>query len=291
VEITYDAPYRTAGGLVKNSYLLYDDEMANVLSISRYIGALSEAEAARRRRQVARRFDPPWYRRALRWLRNMFNTVRDAGSKALSAIVGQFARARPGTVVSQSTGEVNQIGQTIITSVGYAYEPMLERHIGDPVVLEMTSPTDPTKRSVELAGYLAEYSDRYVAIFNVDQPMVERFELSGEAGLDRDDLRIEADDLAVTVTNRDDLPLVVESIGSASGERRALSVVLNQGAIARLPRFGAGMTLALCRVRRVDVICPRQYARVRHASGDEVEPQGEPVSLPPAHEDQRVEFP
>ncbi len=291
VEVIYDAPYMTAQGLVKSSYMLYDEELANVLAISRYVGGLTDDELRTRARQVEARFHPAAWRRSIRWFRNMFNTVRDAGAKALGAVIGQFAKARPGTVVSQSSAEVNQIGQTIISNVGYAYEPMLEKHIGTPVVLELASPSDPAKRTIELPGYLAEYSDRYVAVFNVDQPVHERIELSGDAALEREDLTIASDERAATVTNKADTPLVIESV--ATGDvTRELNVVLTNGASARLSRGAdvGAMTLHLVRVRQIDIVCPRQHARVRHASSPR-NPRKGPPSLPPAHEDRSVAFP
>lgn len=294
IEVIYDAPYRTAEGLIKSSYLLYDDEMANVLALSRYVGALTAGEKRQRMRQVSARFRPSIFRRFGRWCRNMLNTVSDAFNKALSAIIGQIAKAKPGSALSQSTGEVNQIGKTIITGVGYGYEPMLERHIGSPVVLELTSPADPDKRSIELPGYLAEYSDRYLAIFNVEQAVGDEFAVRVEDPAEHPGLTIEADSLAVRVTNTAPEPLIIESV-RAEGEAapRELSIVLMQGAGSRLTRLAGDMTLMLRRARFIDIVCPRQYARVRHASGDDVQPADESnaPSLPPAHEDQKVEFP
>lgn len=291
VEVVYDAAYQTQSGLTKHSYLLYEDEMANVLAISRYVGGLTGPERHRREAQVRRRFRPSVWRRALRWCRNMFNTIRDAGAKAVSAVVGQFAKARPGTVVSQSTAEVNQIGQTIISSVGNAYEPMLERHIGTPVILELLSPIDPDKRTIELPGYLAEYSERYVAVFNIDQPSSEPMELAADAAAEREDLSISGDETGVTVTNRSATPLVLASATDGAGEAHELNVVLTLGGSVRLARSGQGMRLRLQRHRQIDVVCPRQYARVRHASEpDRGQPRRE-RTLPPAHADGRSEFP
>jgi hypothetical protein len=291
VEVHYDAPYKTASGLVKASYLMYDDELPNMLALIRYVGGLTEKEARQRTRQVKARFKPSMIRRSLRWVRNMFNTVRDAGTKALSAIVGQLAKANPGTAVSQSTGEVNQIGQTIITNVGYSYEPMLERHIGTPVILEMASPADPKLRSVELPGYLAEYSDKFVAVFNVEQPLGDPFEHVVSEPINLSDLAIEPDALAVKVTNPAAVPLVIEEVRSDEAPTRSLAIVLTQGASARLTRLPGTMTLVLRRAQYVDVICPRQYARVRHASADDLKTPEPSNSLPPAHEDQQVQFP
>ena len=73
LELVYDAPYRTQLGLIKSSYLMYESELGNVLSISRFVGDLAAQELSRRRRQVHRRVSPSFLRRTFRSIHNLFN--------------------------------------------------------------------------------------------------------------------------------------------------------------------------------------------------------------------------
>ena len=167
---------------------------------------------------------------------------------------------------------------------------MLERHIGKPIVLEVNCPADPETQNVELAGYLAEYSDKYLAIFNIDQPIVEKIELDLNEAIERDDLKIEIHENNLTITNLDDVPLIIDALTSDEGEKRKLGVVLTHSAEAKLARIEGNLTLRLLRVAKIDIICPRSQAIVRFASMDQLPPDSR-RNLPPAHEDQRVAFP
>jgi hypothetical protein len=289
LQVEYDAPYQTELGLVKSGYLLYQSERESMLALSRYVGDLTAEELAARRRQVLKRFRPGFLRRFGRGLHNLFNTIRDAFGQSLSALVGHVAKVG-GAAMAAQKGRMEQLGQSLLGAVGNAYEPMLERHIGKPIILELASPADPDKRKIELAGYLAEYSDTYLAMFNVEQAVGETLVLSLEAPVERDDLRVEVDEHRIAVTNLHDVPLVVRALDSDSGERRDLGVVLTNAATAGLARIPGVLSLELLRVHRIDVVCPRAHAVVRYASLDEL-PADARHNLPPAHEDRRVAFP
>src|SRR5262249_44965357 len=49
-----------------------------------------------------------------------------------------------------------------------AYEPLLEQYIGLPVILDVADPINPNNATVEYAGYLADYTQNFIAVFNVD---------------------------------------------------------------------------------------------------------------------------
>ena len=50
---------------------------------------------------------------------------------------------------------------------GDAYEPLLERHIGKPVILELLSPGEAGWS--EIPGYLVEYSNQFIAGFSMSE--------------------------------------------------------------------------------------------------------------------------
>ena len=292
VAMEYDAPYQTSRGLIKSQYLLYEQEMKQVLAFTRYVGDLTEQEQIDRRRQVETRSRPGPVRRLRRSIRNLFNAIHDAFVQALSAFVGQMARARVvGGVVQTQQGRVESIGRTLL-GAGNAYEPMLERHIGSPVVLELTNPVDPDTRTCELPGYLAEYSERYLALFNVEQPIDQALVLPVSERSEAEGVRIDVEKDRIEITNLDDTPLIIEGLSSEStGENRDLDIVLTNGASAKLARIeGDDLCVRLLRVRQIDLVCPRDHAIVRYASLNRLPDNGR-KNLPPAHEDQKVAFP
>ena len=105
----------------------------------------------------------------MRACRNVINSLKDAFSKALSAVIGQMAMRKSSTVVNNQQQGIDEIGQTLLGAAGNAYEPMLERHIGRRVVMRVKFGSGDETRQVEVPGYLAEYSEKYVAVFNTGQ--------------------------------------------------------------------------------------------------------------------------
>jgi hypothetical protein len=273
IEIQYDAPYRSRQGLIKSSYLLYQPEMDQVVAYCRYVGNLTESEQRTRVRQVEARFRPGWVRRIRRSLVNVLNTIRDAFAQSMNAVIGQMGRVGGKTSVAASQkGEMEKVGKSLLGAVGNAYEPMLERQIGKPIVIEMTSPADPDGKRIELCGYLAEYSDKYLAMFNVEQPVQETLTLPCNDAIERDDLMIEIDSVGLRVTNKSSVPLIVDSVISDLGETRELGVVLTRASTARLPLLPGHLSVRLLRVQRIDVICHRSKAVIRHTSLEALPP-------------------
>lgn len=266
IELSFDAPYTTRSGLVKSSALIYPEQLANCLAICRVASALTEREARQRRRQVRRSFQPGVVRRCLRWFRNMLATLRDAFSKAMSAIIGALIRARPGTPVADQQGQIDQIGQTVLGAAGNAYEPMLEAHIGKPVILKVTRKTEDHEDILELPGYLVDYTQHYVAVFNVEHgggrvaEHVITDPVSGEG------YSITPDGEDVTIINTGNDPVIVEAFGGAAS-RSQLGLPLLPGTRVTLRReAGEPAAVKLRLTRRIDVVCPRQLAVIHFGS-------------------------
>jgi len=155
------------GGPAKNSFLIYEPEVARILAIRRFADGLSGRDAARRRRQAERLADPPLASRLWRWMRNIVNTFRDAIVQALGMSIQQASKAAPSPLLATGGTQISSIGATLIGATANAYEPMLEQYIGKPVILELVNPADPEKRYMECHGYLGEYSAQFVLLVDV----------------------------------------------------------------------------------------------------------------------------
>ncbi|HUS44584.1 MAG TPA: hypothetical protein VM219_00910, partial [Phycisphaerae bacterium] len=138
----------TAGVPAKNSFLIYEPEVARILAIRRFADSLSGRDAARRRRQAERLADPPLASRLGRRMRNIVNTFRDAIVQALGMSIQQASKAAPSPLLATGGTQISGIGATLIGTTANAYEPMLEQYIGKPVVLELVNPADAEKRGV-----------------------------------------------------------------------------------------------------------------------------------------------
>jgi hypothetical protein len=267
LELVYDAPYRTQRGLAKTTSLIFADELNGCVAICRTLHGLTEKERRARQKQIRASFRPGPLRRLARWLRNVINTMRDAIVKALGMVAGQVAKARPmGAAIGSQKGQVDELGATLVGVAGNAYEQLLERHIGRPVIVVLKHPAGGDHPSIELPGYLVDYSDRFVAVFNVEQEPQEAFELEVTEPLQREGVKIgRADDkLELTCEGEDALTVRRMTIGDAATD---LSVTLVPGTSLQLTAVaGAPVTLQLERTRHIDIVCPRSSARICHGS-------------------------
>lgn len=179
LEMRFDQPYIDLRGHKKTSFLFYQSDIeAQLLSIFRYHNELSPEEQKRRDHQVDRTFNPGAIRRFFRKIRNFVNTLRDAFGAALGAAVGQYQKMNPASTLSSESSQVTQIGQSLLDKFGNAYEPLLEQYIGQPVILEILDPADPNNVVNEFTGYLADYTQNYVAVFNAMHRAGEKFSLT-----------------------------------------------------------------------------------------------------------------
>ncbi len=260
IELRYDAPYMTRHGMAKSSSLIYDDELGHCLALCRIDAALTKKESRARTRQITRTFNPGPVRRAMRLVRTVANTLRDATGKSISAILGQLSKTKPS--LAGGKGEVEQLGKTLLGANKNAYEPMLERHIGRPVILRLTHPVNKDLPPLELPGYLVDYTDEYLAVFNEDHGVEESLDVEVNGPVQRQGFRVELDENEVKIHSSGPDVLVVRRARVGEQEYE-LDAVLLPGCCLRLSRHSAGsVTLKLERTRRIDIVCPRAIAKV-----------------------------
>ncbi len=263
LELVYPQPATTEHGFVKRSFMVPSEEIGAVYAISRWAGGLSAAEREAREVQVRRLAHPGLGRRLVRWLRNLVNSISDAFSQAVSMFVGRMAIAGPKPLADQK-GRVSEVGHTLVGVAARAFEPMLERHIGRPVVIEVQNPKDGDGH-FELRGFLAEYTESYIALVTTDQSAADTLEWTSDADIDREDLLCTCAGGVVRIENRSPVPLVVKCAVEA-GTENTLGLVLLLGATTSLGPFDGSAAVRMVRGPHVDAVFSRKVARVRHAS-------------------------
>ena len=294
LQLRYLAPHRTRRGLVKKGYLLYQKEMGEVLAACRFTGQLSPEEAAERRRQIERTFNPNLWGQLKRGWRNAYNTLRDAFTKALGKVIGRVVAVSESKVLSAGQKDVEGVGKELLQAAGDAYEPMLEAHIGHPVVIELTPPGGGSDR-IEIGGYLAEYTEHFIALFNVEHQVGEPFQATVSlddpmAGLP-EGIELELGDDDARLINRGRDFLVVRSLRRDDDPVQRLGATLPAGAEIRFARPESQFTVALRRAAAVDMVCPRQHAVVRYMGPRADDAADAADVVVPVHEDESVHFP
>lgn len=294
LQLRYLSPHYTRRGRVKTGYLLYQKEMGQVLAACRFTGQLAPEEAADRQKQIERTFDPKPVRRLQRGWRNTYNTLRDAFNRALGQVIGRVVKASDSKVLAQNQKDVEGVGKELLQAVGDAYEPMLEAHIGRPVIVELTPPGGGSDR-LEIAGYLAEYTEHFIAVFNVEHEAGEPFSVTVDVQNPGEgvpaDVVIQVGEDHVQLVNRGHDFLIVRHLARDDEEPRRLGATLLPGGDIRFARPAQRFTLELRRVASVDMVCPRQHATIRYMGPRAVDVTAADAGVTPMHEDESVLFP
>jgi hypothetical protein len=265
VELLYDAPFTTSRGLVKSSHLVDANEIRSSLALCRTVHALTDEEKAHRLRQIRRTFSPGIVRRGVRKVRNFINMMRDAVASFIGLFVGAMG-GRLGAAVTSRKADVSELSETLVGALPNAYEPLLERHIGKPVVVECSTAPGAVEPSTEFAGYLVEYTEQFIAVFSVDQTPEEHLELSITEAQQHEGFVVDLSDGHVVFTCTGPNALIVRSV--ESGESLVdLDVTLLPGCSLGINVGTADTVLATVELtHQLDIVCPRANARVRFSS-------------------------
>lgn len=251
----------------KRSFLIYEAELAGLLAIYRFLDRLDAKEHSRQARQamLLARMKLPY--RTWRGLRNLFNTFRDAIVQAMGLTMQQASKVASNPVLSAGQAPVATLGATL--AGGFAFEPMLEQYIGQPVFLDLANPADAGKPPVEYRGMLGEYSDKYILLVGTSHRFSERLALGGPESLYLEGrVRVQPAAGRLVIENRSPVVVRVDAVEAESG-RREVDQAIPPGETAEvtLPEGipAEGATVVLSFERTFDVIVPRACGTVRHA--------------------------
>jgi hypothetical protein len=164
LEFVYAEAHPDTQGHTEKSYIVYKQEFANIQVIIRFLDQLSEKGSLRRREELKRTYHPRLLRRLKRRILNLFKTLRDSFVDVINLFI---ARARTsagvGAVLAGQDQYVSRMKEQLVGSVGTAYEPLLERHIGHTVVLEMIK----GDKVIEYPGLLKDYTADFIELLDV----------------------------------------------------------------------------------------------------------------------------
>ena len=273
LSLLFDAPFITRRGLIKTSAVIYESAMVDCIALCRLEGALTEQEKQVRQKQIRRSFQPGLIRRMFRAVCNAFNSLRDAFSKAFSVLLGTMVKTKPvGGALASRQSDLEQIASTLI-AVGNAYEPILEKLIGKSVLLLLKNPLLPDAPPIQLPGYLVEYTDEYLAVFNTEQTPLETINLDVTEPVDLSWVRIDRDEEHATITVVGREAVAVDNM-TVGGQVTELDVGLLPGCSLKIGCAKmAALKLRLHRTHRVDIVCPRKIAGIHFGSEQEYTPR------------------
>ena len=166
LELVYGALYREKAGIDKNSYIMYREEFPQIHVLIRYHKDLDEQGQKERVREIERVYHPNLLRRLTRRTMNVFKTVRDSIMDIVNLIIGHGGKKVAGvnSILSKQDKYVQQAKKEIIGSMETSFEPLLEKHIGKKVVLELLKGGE----LKEYSGILKEYTAEFLEVIDVE---------------------------------------------------------------------------------------------------------------------------
>ncbi|MCH7938195.1 MAG: hypothetical protein IID13_00450 [Candidatus Marinimicrobia bacterium] len=171
LELLYASAKTDGKGHTESSFILYKNEFPSMQALVRFHDDLSEADQLAREKVLQKTYQPGLYSRGKRRFVNLFKTIRDSLTEVINLLMSQAKKATPaGAVLSGQDKHVNQMKQELIGSAGTSYEPLLERYIGQHVVLELLKGDS----REDLSGILKEYTAEFIEIMDVDYSTAEQ---------------------------------------------------------------------------------------------------------------------
>lgn len=294
LEVVYDHPFTDLRGHRKTSQLYYQSDLDNnILCLCRFHDELDPSQAKAREQQIRRTFNPGPLRRTIRRIRNLINALRDGFNAAFGAVVAQASRANPtSAVLSTQANSVTQIGQTLLSKFGNAFEPLLEQYIGREVILDVADPINPNNATIQFSGFLADYTQQWVALFNVSHNTCEHVTITLPDVEQGDTLpplppppppnapapvlpppakteqgfEIRVDGKRFKILNTRHQTMVVRKLERPGLEPVEFGAAVPPRSTFDLPiRDARGGILHIDLADTLDVVAPRKYAIIRHA--------------------------
>jgi len=172
--LDYPVPRAGAAGWSDSSYVLYEQQLADLFCILRPIPKKGTPRYAQWLGEIDGIRNPSPVGRTRRSFRNFFNTVRDAFSQTVGMLVGIISQ-RTQMAKIKADEQATKVGQTLLNIVPNSYEPVLEEYISREVRVKVLIDKG---HNVEWNGLLQEYSDKFILIRDAEtteHPPLEAF--------------------------------------------------------------------------------------------------------------------
>jgi len=153
---------------IETSYILFKEEYDSIYLLLRLQSELSE-ENKRKRIQEVKKAYHPWPLRSLaRKARNIANTCKDSIFEVLGLAMTRAKTANPAlATISSQQKSVKRVEKVVTDYLGRSYDPILEKHIGKWVVLEVAADNGEVQ---EYVGIFKEYSQQFLQVMDVSYP-------------------------------------------------------------------------------------------------------------------------
>lgn len=168
LEVLYEEPIPTPAGHEHLSYILYEQNVADITLILRPEPRLGTPQHELWMQAMSRLRHPPLIRRLKRRFRNFFHMLRNAFSESIAAAVGIMKQRTAMGRIAGADAKATEVGQKLLTAIPSSYEPILEVYLSKEVAVDsFKDAANPAAGNVERVGVLQEYSDKFLLIRDV----------------------------------------------------------------------------------------------------------------------------
>jgi hypothetical protein len=258
---------------VESSYVLYGTEFADIQAIYRYVDDLSPEDLAQRQRELKRYFHPGLLVRLVRNMQHFVSLASDSLTEVLGMIMGQLRKPAGRYIGNVSDAQFARLSTAVVGTIGTTYDPLLERFIGDKVVVDLLE----GEESHEHVAVFKNYSADFIELLDVQYPQPQTYHLSGQPdNRVAKSLVTERDGKILRVRNTSEQPILIQSIrmsNAPDADEEMLNVVVDGGEVVELQPVGLtdDATLVVRIVRELDMVVPRTRCVIRHRA-DRYEP-------------------
>lgn len=246
---------------LESSYVLYGSEFSDIQAIYRYADELNEEDKERRLRQLNWHFHPGPLVRMARATQHFFAQAGESLAEVLGMIMGSLRKPAGRYITDASEAHFRQFSSTIVGSVGAAFDPLLERLIGQKVVFDLVEGDE----KHEHVGIFKNYSPDFIELMDVQYPQRQALDLIPDRVIDAPCMSAVFANGKIRVTNLTHHPMLVQSL-LLDGEEQLLNVVVDgDESIDLHPEHDFEQAqIHVNIVRELDMIVPRTRCVVRH---------------------------
>jgi hypothetical protein len=247
---------------IESSYLFFASEYGDIQALYRYVEQLSDWGKKRRARDIDASFHPGPWRRLRRSTQNFLGTATDSLNEVFGLLLGRFQKTGGRYLAADGTSSIKSLSGKVLGQVGSIYDPLLERYVGNRVVIELLEGNEVH----EHVGILKNYSSDFVEVLDVRYPQPHIVDLAGGARFEGQGLVVEKRPGQLSLTNKNDWPVLVHALTLADREELINAVVDGGERIDLSVDEGAAASARLSvRVAEdLDMILPRSRCVVRH---------------------------
>jgi hypothetical protein len=188
-------------------------------------------------------------------------------------IMGQLRKPAGRYIGNVSDAQFARLSTAVVGTIGTTYDPLLERFIGDKVVVDLLE----GEESHEHVAVFKNYSADFIELLDVQYPQPQTYHLSGQPdNRVAKSLVTERDGKILRVRNTSEQPILIQSIkmsNAPDADEEMLNVVVDGGEVVELQPAGLtdDATLVVRIVRELDMVVPRTRCVIRHRA-DRYEP-------------------